>query len=133
MRLEVVRSGLWQVLAVCTERGSCPLLEFLSGLEGCLAGDGRRMLALLARVAEQGPPRNTEVSHQVGDAIWELIQGRLRVLWFYDVGRVVVCSHGFVKRTRKTPARELDLARASRARYLQARERRLIETPWRRS
>jgi phage-related protein len=131
MRLEVVRSGCWQVLAVCTERGQCPLLEFLDGLEGSLAGDSRRMLALLARVADQGPSRNVEVSHQVGGALWELIQGRLRVLWFYDVGRVVVCSHGFVKRTQKTPARELDLARASRARYLRARERRLIEIAWR--
>lgn len=131
MRLEVVRSGCWQVLAVCTERGQCPLLEFLGGLEGSLAGDGRRMLALLARVADQGPPRNAEASHQVGGGLWELIQGRLRVLWFYDVGRVVVCSHGFIKRTQKTPARELDLARASRARYLRARERRLIEIAWR--
>lgn len=90
------------------------------------------MLALFEQVAEHGPPRNTEVSHQVGAAVWELRQGRLRVLWFYDVGRIVVCSHGFVKRTSKIPAREIDLARANRARYLRARERRQIEIAWRR-
>lgn len=127
MRLEIVRGGCWQVLAVCTERGDCPLLEFLSGLEGVLTADALRMLKLLDRVADHGPPRNAEVSHQVGEAVWELIQGRLRVLWFYDVGRVVVCSHGFLKRSQKTPAREVDLARANRARYLRARERREIE------
>lgn len=132
MRLEIVRSGCWQVLAVCSERGHCPLLDFLGGLEGSLARDARRMLALLVRVAEHGPLRNTEISHQIEAAVWELRQGRLRVLWFYDVGRIVVCSHGFVKRTSKVPAREVDLARANRARYLRARERRQIEIAWRR-
>lgn len=76
MQLLVIRRGVWQVLAVCTARGDCPLLDFLADLEGKLSVDGRKMLGLFSRIAEQGPPRDTEVCHQVGHGIWELIVGR---------------------------------------------------------
>lgn len=82
------------------------------------------MLRLLSFVAEQGPPHNVDVSHKISGEIWELIAGRLRVLWFYDEGRLIVCSHGFVKRTRKTPASEIDRAQASYNAYLAAKEAR---------
>jgi len=31
MKLQIVREGEWRVLAVCTERGDCDLLDFLEG------------------------------------------------------------------------------------------------------
>jgi phage-related protein len=122
MRLRRVHRARWDVLAVCGPRGDCPLLEFLAGLEARLAADGRAMLRLLAFVAEQGPPRNVETSHKIAGEVWELIAGRLRVLWFYDEGRLVVCSHGFVKRTRKTPAGEIERAHAACAAYRAAKK-----------
>lgn len=121
-----IRRDRWTVLALCSRRGDCPLLRFLAELEGDLERDGRRMLALLDRVSQHGPPRNVDVSHQVGDGIWEFIQGRLRVLWFYDSGRLVVCSHGFVKKSRKTPALELERARRCQQEYEQHRTRALF-------
>ncbi len=124
MRLRRVRRAQWDVLAVCSFRGDCPLLEFLAGLEAQLAADGRAMLRLLAFIAEQGPPRNVEVSHKIAGDIWELIAGQLRVLWFYDEGRVIVCSHGFVKRTRKTPPGETDRAQAACLEYQAAKKTR---------
>jgi phage-related protein len=123
MRLRRVRTGFWRVLAVCSERGDCPLLEFLAGLEGGLVQDGRRMLKLLDRVSEHGPPRNTEIAHQLGPAIWEFIQGRLRVLWFYDEGNLILCSHGFVKKRQKTPAGEIERAQLCRRQYRAAKRR----------
>lgn len=110
MKLRRVRRSNWDVLAICGVRGDCPLLDFLAGLEGQLATDGRAMLRLLAFTAQQGPPRNVEISHKISGEIWEFIAGRLRVLWFYDAGKVIVCSHGFVKDTRKTPVGEIDRA-----------------------
>jgi len=85
------------------------------------------MLRLLAFVAEQGPPHNVETSHKIAGEVWELIAGRLRVLWFYDEGRLVICSHGFVKRTRKTPAGEIERARLSYAAYLAAKKSRNLK------
>lgn len=101
------------MLAICGPRGDCLLLDFLAGLDAQFAGDGRAMLRLFAFTAEQGPPHNVEVSHKIAGEIWEFIAGRLRVLWFYDEGRLVVCTHGFVKRTRKTPAGEIERAQAA--------------------
>lgn len=126
MKTVEVRRGPWKVLALSSERGDCPLLRFLAKLEGNLARDGRRMLALLDRVAQHGPPRNVDISHQVGEGLWEFIQGRIRVIWFYDRGKLVVLSHGFVKKTRKTPASELERARRNRQEYEQNRTRALF-------
>lgn len=122
MRLRVVRKGRWQVLAVCRDRGDCPLLEFLAELAPNLDKDRRRLLALFDRIEQQGPPHNVEVSHQVGDGLWEFIRGRLRVLWFYDADQVVVATHGFVKKSQKTPRSEIDRADECRAAYRQAKE-----------
>jgi len=91
MRLLPIRTGEWQILAVCTPRGDCPLLEFLVGQDGGLARDARRMLRLLDRAARQGPPQNKAISHQLDREIWEFIQGQIRVLWFYDEGKMIVC------------------------------------------
>jgi phage-related protein len=126
MKLKRVQRAQWDVLAICGPRGDCPLLELLTGLEAQLATDGRAMLRLLSFVAEQGPPRNVDVSHKIAGEIWELIAGRLRVLWFYDEGRLIVCSHGFVKRTKKTPAGEIDRARASYEAYQAAKDARSL-------
>lgn len=80
------------------------------------------MLRLLAFAGEDGPPRNVEVSHKIAGEIWEFIAGRLRVLWFYDEGCLVVCSHGFVKRTNKTPSGEIERAQAAYDAYRAAKK-----------
>lgn len=121
MLLLRVREARWRILAVCTARNECPLFSFLANLEGRLTQDSRRMLRLISRVASHGPPRNTELSHQISDGIWELIQGRIRVLWFYDTNRIIVCSHGFVKKSQKTPKLEVERARMTHKRYLRAK------------
>ena len=73
MKLRIVRDGEWRVLAaVCTERGDCDLLDFLEGLDGKLVKDGDRLLRLLQRIADEGTPRNTEVSHKLAGDVWEL-------------------------------------------------------------
>ena len=78
---------------------------------------------LLERTAKEGPSRRTEISHQIEDDIYEFIQGRLRILWFYDEGRIVVCSHGFVKKTKKTPRRELQRAKETHRRYFEDKKK----------
>ncbi len=110
MNLLLVSKGFYTVYAVAKSRERCELLEFLEGLGQTLQKDSDRMLALLGRVAMEGPPRNTEISHQIKGKLFEFIQGRLRVLWFYDEGRLIICTGGFVKKGRKTPRGEIDHA-----------------------
>lgn len=114
MRLRVVREGRWVVAAVSSERGDCDLLDFLDSLQPNLRGNGDRIMALFKRIADAdvGPRLlPDEISHQIAGPIWEFIQGRLRVLWFYGEKRkLVICTHGFVKAQNRTPAAEIRLA-----------------------
>lgn len=59
--------------------------------------------------------------HHIAGEIWEFIQGDLRLLYFYERGRVVVCSHGFLKQSRKTPQSEIARAEQWQERYRTAR------------
>lgn len=75
------------------------------------------MLRRLEAIAEHGPQFLPEISHQIEPDLWQTEQGRIRILWFYDRDRVIVCSHGFIKRTRKTPEGEKALARQALREY----------------
>lgn len=92
-------------------------MDFLEGLEGDLADDGSRMVAVLEQVASEGPRRDTQVSRQIGPGLFEFRKGRIRIAWFYDEGMLVICTHGFVKKTQKTPPAEIHKAISIHKRY----------------
>lgn len=119
MKLRVICRGRWTLYAVCTDRGNCPLLEFLAGDDPSshLAKTKRQMLRRLEAIAERGILQTTEISHQISGGLWQIEKGDLRVLYFYDRDRVIILSHGFVKRTRTTPESEIERAREALRRY----------------
>lgn len=45
-----------------------------------------------------------------------------RVLYFFVIGRRIILTNGFVKKTQKTPASEIALAKQYRADYLSRKE-----------
>ena len=73
------------------------------------------MLALFESVAAGGLSNLTSQQfHQVDKAhgIYELIAGRLRVLFFNtESGRIIICTHLFMKQGQKTPDSEKARAR----------------------
>jgi phage-related protein len=114
--LKVIARSRWTLYAVCSARGTCPLEMFLADQEQ-LGKDKDRMLRRLEAMAEHGPQYLPEISHQIEPDIWQTEQGRVRILWFYDRDRVIVCTHGFIKRTKKTPESERALARQTLREY----------------
>lgn len=68
----------------------------------------RRMAALGANL---GPPH----TDSIGDGLFELrlkaAEGIARVFFCTLVGRRIVMLHSFIKKTQKTPPREIDVAR----------------------
>jgi phage-related protein len=120
--------GKFELLAVCRDRGDCLLLEFFDELEANLVKDRDRMLNLLEEVAVNGPPKhNIEASRPLEGGIYEFKRGSLQVLWFYDSGRVIICTHGFVKKGQKTPRQEIDTAKRYMARYQAAKRDNTLE------
>lgn len=74
-----------------------------------------RYLALLARMAEYGPDLGMPHTRAMGDGLFEVrakgAEGIGRAFYCTMVGRRIVVLHGFIKKTDKTPAKELKIAR----------------------
>lgn len=125
MKLRLVYRDRWILYAVCTDRGDCPLLEFLSGGDpsGHLAKTKRQMLRRLEAISRTGMTQVTDISHQISGDIWQIEKGDIRILYFYDRERVIVLSHGFVKQSRKTRQGEIQRAQEALQRYKGERDR----------
>jgi phage-related protein len=132
MKLVRIVRGRWDVLAVLDDRGRCPVLDFIAALGANYAAARRALLRVLrVELPQDGPPsRNTQLCKSLGDGIYELRRQpkgqKLRVLFFYDDDRRIVCTNGFAKAER-TPRTEVELARVARQRYLKAKFRRKVE------
>ena len=126
VRLVRIGWGAWEVLAIVDPRGHCQVLDFLGQLGAGYAVARRAMLLFLqVRLPQDGPPvNNALLCKPLGDGLFELRRQpkgqKLRVVFFYDEGRRVVCTNAFSK-AETTPRTELALAKAQRKRYLTAK------------
>jgi phage-related protein len=122
--MKLVRIGKlrWDVLAVCDSRGRCQVTDFLAGLKGTtyqLAAE-QMLELLLTRVPAAGPPKAEPLCKPLGNGLYEFRKQpkgkKLRVLWFYGSGHVIVCTAAFTKAER-TPRNQLDRAQAQQKAY----------------
>ena len=121
-KIHATEGCAWRIYAVCSDRGDCQVAEFLSTQPSNLEANRDRLIALLDHVVKNGPRRlPDDICHQLADDIWEFITGRLRVAWFYDEGKLIVCTHGFVKKSQKT--KKSDIKRAVNAKNLYFKEK----------
>lgn len=103
--------------------GSRPEEEFI------LAQDFKmqaKLFMALEFLEERGPMLREPFSKPLGEGIFEIRakQGSdiSRVLYFFVVGKKVILTNGFVKKTQKTPSREIEKAKKYRAEYLNRME-----------
>ena len=103
--------------------GSRPAEEFI--LEQDFKMQAKLFMAL-EFLEERGPMLREPFSKPLGEGIFEIRakQGSdiSRVLYFFVVGKKVILTNGFVKKTQKTPAREIEKAKKYRAEYLNRME-----------
>ncbi|KYC43630.1 hypothetical protein WA1_00195 [Scytonema hofmannii PCC 7110] len=93
------------------ENGVEPVRDWLKGLDA----DERRLIGIDIKTVEYGFPIGMPTCRLMGDGLYEvrtnLPQGRkARVLFCIHEGNMVLL-HGFIKKTQKTPKKDLDLAR----------------------
>ena len=74
-----------------------------------------RYIHLTARMLTFGPDLGLPHTRAMGDGLFELrlkgAEGIARVFYCTRIGQKIVMLHQFIKKTDKTPRRELDLAR----------------------
>ena len=76
--------------------GKCQVLGFLEKLEEDSDADYDRLLYLINRTATNGVPTNIRQVRSLDDEIYEFKgNGTARIFFFYDKGRLIICSHGF--------------------------------------
>lgn len=97
------------------EDGTEPVQEFLDSLEPKMLA---KMLRTIDLLEANGTALRRSYSAPLEDGIFELRaqQGSdiTRVLYFFQVGNKAYLTHGFTKKTQKTPRSEIELAKKYR-------------------
>lgn len=106
-----------------TDDGKKPVREFLLALDTKMRA---KVLRNLKHLQENGPSLREPLSAPLGDKLFEIrtqAEGNItRVLYFFYVGRTIVLTHGFTKKTQKTPPSEIKRAKQYRKLYIERKE-----------
>jgi phage-related protein len=106
-----------------TADGKCPVQDFLDSLQGKVA---KKIVWVLKLLEDLDAVPSSYFKKLIGtEEIWECrIQfgsNAYRLLCFFLNRSVVVLSHGFVKKSQKTPVHEIERAEAYRRDFLKRR------------
>ena len=98
--------------------GRAPVEDFLDGLNIKMRNKALDSLLLLE---EFGNNLREPYSKSIGDGLFELrikfSSDISRVFYFFFADNKVILTNGFIKKTRKTPKVEIDLAKKYKADY----------------
>lgn len=107
-----------------TENGEQPVSDFLDSLDNKMAA---KLIGLMDVLEEKGTELRLPYSKSMGEGIFELRckQGSniTRVLYFFYEGKIIIVTNGFVKKTQKTPPKEIKLAKERREDWIDRYEK----------
>ena len=108
----------FEVIYYTRADGSRPVDEFLDSLDEKMAA---KVLRAIDMLEDLGPALRRPHSAPLGDGIFELraqvASDISRVLYFFIVNGRAVLTHGFIKKTQKTPPEEIERAKRYRSDY----------------
>ena len=122
------RLAIRAIAGATDERGRdrCATLAFFEEHARLRPKEFDKLSALLTRVADDGPPNDTEKFKKLKgeDGLCEFkTSGGLRLLCFWDEGNLIVTTHGYLKDKQKAPKRELERAKKLRRAYFGDKQR----------
>lgn len=102
------------------ENGEIPVEEFLNSLD---TGMKSKLVMILKVLQEKGNQLREPYSKHLEDGIFE-IRGKVgsdisRVLYFFYYGGKIILTNGFIKKTQKTPSKEIKKAKEYRKDYIE--------------
>ena len=122
MFLWSIRQAEYGIFALGDE-SECPTLDFLKQLGVEDPREFAKVQARLDQTSHNGPPHNESQCNALGNGCFELKTKKVRLACFWDAGRLILCSHAFVKRGQKTPKLELERLYANKERYFKEKQR----------
>lgn len=100
------RGKQYDLLSV-THDGKSQVKEFIKTLP---QSDQKKIFALLCRTADHGTLSNEEKFRKLDDGIWEFKSFQVRLLCYFERHRLIILTHGFIKKKDRTPKSEIDRA-----------------------
>lgn len=127
MFLHLIDKAKWKLYGLGSSVDRCEPFDNLEILYQNFRRDVEKMTAILDRAirTSEGPRCfPSEISHQIDEnnSIWQFTAGRLRLLWFYDEGRLIICTNSFIKKGQKTPGKEKERAIRLKRKYFNAKK-----------
>jgi hypothetical protein len=123
---QIKQGAKFRLIAVGTQESEKVHLPFLDFQEEATSREPRewpKLVRIMDYAADAGPPKDEEKSKPLRAGIFEFrTKGGLRLLWFYDEGRVVICVNGYIKRGQKIPTAEMDAAIQWKTKYFAAKQ-----------
>ena len=114
---------MFDVIFFESENGDKPVEDFLDSLDNKMRA---KLLGLLGLLSEKGNDLREPYSKHLRDGIFEirckLGNNITRVLYFFYYDKCIILTNGFVKKTQKTPQKEIDLAIKRRKSYIERSE-----------
>lgn len=106
-----------EVVFFRSESGTEPVRDWLKAL----LKSEKKLIGEDVKTLQFGWPRGMPLVDSVGRGLWELRSklgsNRISRILFFITDSTIVLLHGFIKKTRKTPKTELDLARKRKRLY----------------
>ena len=110
----------YEILFYEKDDGTKPAQEYIESLSPKMQA---RLYKVMELLADYGPQVRMPYSEHLQDGIFQIRaqqEGNIsRVLYFFAVGKTIILSNGFTKKTPKTPPTEIKLAKKYRADYEQ--------------
>lgn len=103
--------------------GTYPAQDFIDSLDLKMQA---KMLKTIALLQDNGTDLRMPYSEHLEDGIFELrakVGSNIsRVMYFFFDGGKAILTHGFIKKTQKTPPAEIDRAKRYRKEYFSRKE-----------
>ena len=105
--------------------GTCPAEEFIDSMDIKMQA---KMLRTIALLQENGTDLRMPYSEHLEEGVFELrakVGSNIsRVMYFFFDGGKAILTHGFIKKTQKTPSSEIERAKRYRKEYFSRKEHR---------
>jgi len=111
---------MWQKLGVkfyCTINGTEPVRDWIKGLRK----EDKRTIGEDIKTLQFGWPLGMPLVKNLGSRLWEirsnLSDGKTARVIFFMAKNTIVLVNGFIKKTQKTPANEIELSKKRKAQF----------------
>ncbi len=113
----------FEVDFVCLDSGNIPFINFLNSLNKLERAEVLTLIEEFRILKSSGEELPRKMSKYLKDGIFELRtkhENRItRSLYFFHVGRKIIFTNGFIKKTENTPNEEIKKAIKYRNHYLE--------------